>query len=266
MRKYFIFNRLKFLGMNGLLGKIWTLPLEMGLSFENKLLINTLNSHSFNVAFKDQYFHEALMKSDILLPDGHGVVIALRFLEGEKVKKIAGYDLFIYEIKQLNSIGGKCFFLGSTEKVLNLIEKKITTEYPNIKVKSFSPPFRSNFSVDESAHMIKLVNEFEPDVLFVGMTAPKQEKWALAHFEALNAKHVGCVGAAFDFFAGTKKRAPFWVIRLGLEWMYRLLSEPRRLWERYLIGTPKFIYFILKEKINKSSISNKANSFPYSTN
>jgi N-acetylglucosaminyldiphosphoundecaprenol N-acetyl-beta-D-mannosaminyltransferase len=239
--------------MNNLIAKTWALPLEMGSNFEKKLLINTLNSHSFNVAIKDPSFFEALMKSDILLPDGHGVVFALRFLEGKKMKKIAGYDLFIYELKQLNRIGGKCFFLGSTEKVLKLIEKRIAAEYPKIKVRSYSPPFKSEFSDVESAQMIKLVNEFEPHVLFVGMTAPKQEKWASAHFEALNARHIDCIGATFDFFAGTVKRAPDWMIRLGLEWLFRLLSEPGRLWKRYLIGNPQFIYFLVKEKLKKKS-------------
>jgi N-acetylglucosaminyldiphosphoundecaprenol N-acetyl-beta-D-mannosaminyltransferase len=243
--------------MNKLLAKTWRYPLELGSSFEKKLLISTLNTHSFNVALKDREFYDSLMQSDILLPDGHGVVLALRFLENIRVKKIAGYDLLIYELSQLNIIEGKCFFLGSTNKVLDLIEKRILVEFPNVKVKTFSPPFMPEFSAEMSNQMIELVNEFEPHVLFVGMTAPKQEKWAHANFEAINAWHVDCVGATFDFFAGTVKRAPDWMIFWGIEWLFRLLSEPRRLWERYLIGNPKFLLFLVKEKYKKERESKK---------
>ncbi len=234
--------------MEKLLSKTWTLPLEMGGTFEKKLLINTINTHSYNVALKDQGFYDALMKSDILLPDGHGVVFAIWMLEGKWVKKIAGYDLLVYELNQLNSVGGKCFFLGSTPKVLQLIEKRMSHEYPQVIVKTYSPPFKPEFSADDNEKMINAVNKFEPHVLFVGMTAPKQEKWAAAHFEALNAMHVGSIGASFDFFAGTIKRAPGWMIWLGFEWLFRLVYEPKRLWERYLIGNPRFIYSVLKQK------------------
>lgn len=237
--------------MNELLLKTWTKPLDTGSGFEKKLLVNTLNSHSFNIAIKDQAFYNALLKSDILLPDGQGVVLALCFLKGQRVKKIAGYDWLVYELKMLDAIGGRCFFLGSTEKVLRLIKQRVAIDYPNVKVETFSPPFKPEFSAVENAQMIKAVNEFEPHVLFVGMTAPKQEKWAAAHFEDLNAMHIGSIGASFDFLAGTVKRAPGWVIRMGFEWLFRLLSEPRRLWERYLLGNPKFVFYILKEKLKK---------------
>ena len=96
--------------------------------------------------------------------------------------------------------------------------------------------------------MIQAVNEIEPDVLFIGMTAPKQEKWAYHHFKALNTGHVCCIWAVFDFYAGTVNRAPQWMIKLGLEWFYRLVREPKRMWRRYLIGNVKFILLVVKEK------------------
>jgi N-acetylglucosaminyldiphosphoundecaprenol N-acetyl-beta-D-mannosaminyltransferase len=100
--------------------------------------------------------------------------------------------------------------------------------------------------------MIDIVNEVNPDVLFVGMTAPKQEKWAYQHFGELLAGHVCCIGAVFDFYAGTVKRAPNWMILIGMEWSYRLIKEPRRMWRRYLIGNALFIGNILKEKMRYS--------------
>jgi N-acetylglucosaminyldiphosphoundecaprenol N-acetyl-beta-D-mannosaminyltransferase len=239
--------------MNKLLLKTWTLPLQLGSKYDKKLLINTINSHSYNVALNDYEFYNALMKSDILIPDGIGIVYALRFLYNIKIKKIAAYELLLYEFESLNKTGGKCFFLGSSDKVLNLINQRISKEYPKIKVSSFSPPYKPVFTDEENDQMINAVNSFTPDVLFVGMTAPKQEKWAAAHFEKLNAGHICSIGAVFDFYALTIKRAPAWMIRHGLEWLYRLIVEPRRMWRRYIVGNPKFIWFIIKEKFKSST-------------
>jgi N-acetylglucosaminyldiphosphoundecaprenol N-acetyl-beta-D-mannosaminyltransferase len=238
--------------MNTLLLKTWTLPLEIGGKYDKKLLINTINSHSYNVALNDPEFFNALMKSDILIPDGIGIVYALRFLYGTRIRKIAAYELLMYELDNLNKGGGKCFFLGSSEKVLNLISRRLAVEFPDIKVSSYSPPYKPVFTAEENNQMVAAVNSFSPDVLFVGMTAPKQEKWSAAHFEKLQAKHICSIGAVFDFYALTIKRAPAWMINLGLEWLYRLMAEPVRMWRRYVIGNPKFMWFIIKEKFKTS--------------
>ncbi|MCU0473439.1 MAG: WecB/TagA/CpsF family glycosyltransferase [Bacteroidales bacterium] len=238
--------------MNKLLSKTWTSGLKMGEKYEKKILINTINSHSFNVALKDIEFYNALLKSDILIPDGIGIVFALRFLKNIKIRKIAAYDLMIYEFENLNKVGGKCFFLGSSDKVLDLVKKRAAIEYPNISIATYSPPYKPVFSEEDNKVMIQAVNEFSPEVLFVGMTAPKQEKWSAANFEKLNVKHVGCIGATFDFYAGTVERAPEWMVRIGMEWLYRLIMEPKRLWKRYIIGNPKFIWYVLKEKFKSS--------------
>lgn len=226
---------------------------------QSKKLINTLNAHSYNLARKDEEFREALKNSDVLLPDGIGIVLATRVLTERKLSKIAGEDLFYHEMKRLNSQGGKCFFLGSTEKTLKLICKRAKTEFPQLQAFYYSPPFKTHFSEEDNNAMINAINEIEPDVLFVGMTAPKQEKWAYKHYQLLNANHICCIGAVFDFYAGTIKRAPKWMINAGLEWLYRLLSEPKRLWRRYLIGNTLFIVQIIKEKF--SSGKNKTETF-----
>ncbi|MDD4008255.1 MAG: WecB/TagA/CpsF family glycosyltransferase [Fermentimonas sp.] len=219
----------------------------------SKKLINTLNAHSYNTLKKDVFFREAIYASDMLLPDGISVVLAMRILKGEKLKKIAGADLFQYEMQRLNSINGKCFFLGSTPKTLKLITERAKREYPGIQVYSYSPPFKPVFSEEDNKAMIDAVNEVEPDVLFVGMTAPKQEKWSYQFYDELKAGHICCIGAVFDFYAGNIKRAPDWMISAGLEWLYRLLSEPRRMWRRYIIGNSLFVYEILKEKFLSSN-------------
>jgi len=216
---------------------------------QSKALINTLNAHSFNTVQKDEEFNSALQHSDVILPDGIGVVWATRILTGEKLQKIAGCDLFYYEMERINTQGGSCFFLGSTEETLLKILQRAAKEYPNVKVFGYSPPFKTEFSEEENSLIITAVNTVQPDVLFVGMTAPKQEKWAYRNYDQLQVGHLCCIGAVFDFYAGTVKRAPKWLIQIGMEWFYRLIKEPRRMWRRYLIGNVKFIGYIVHEKI-----------------
>jgi len=221
------------------------------ISLEIKTIINTINPHSYCVAKNDIEFRKALLDSDVLLPDGVGIVFAAKFLKGEKIKKIAGYDIFLFLLEKLNQIGGTCFFLGASEKTLALIHLKIEREFPDVKVSSFSPPFREVFSDEENDKMIKEVNNFSPDVLFVGMTAPKQEKWVFQNKSHLNPKVICSIGAVFDFYAETVPRPSKLWINMGLEWLPRLVKEPKRLWKRNFISTPVFLFDILKEKISR---------------
>lgn len=214
---------------------------------DEKLLITTINAHSYNVACKDTFFSEVLKNSDVLIPDGISIVLAIKLLTGIKLNKIAGADLFFYEMNRMQQKHGKCFFLGSSETVLNKINEKINHEYPHVSLKTYSPPYKKEFSDEDNAKMIHEINAFQPDVLFVGMTAPKQEKWAYTNLHQLQANHICCIGAVFDFYAGTVNRAPSWVIKIGMEWFYRLIKEPRRMWKRYLIGNTKFIFHIVGE-------------------
>lgn len=214
----------------------------------NKTIINTLNAYSFNTAQTNRKFNNSLQNSDILLPDGISIVLAVRWLTGTKLLKIAGADLFKYEMERLNLSNGKCFFLGSTESTLKKIMIKASYDYPNTEVNTYSPPFKKEFSKDESEAMINKINAIQPDVLFIGMTAPKQEIWANQHSKQLKVGHICSIGAVFDFYAGNIKRAPAWMIKFGFEWLYRLINEPSRMWQRYLIGNSIFIYYIICEK------------------
>lgn len=218
---------------------------------DQKLLINTINAHSYNVAKRDDKFLEALKNSDVILPDGVGVVLGYKLLN-IKVKKIAGADLFYYEMKQLQESMGSCFFLGSSESTLLKIRERMAKDFPGVRVQTYSPPYKATFSNEENEAMVQAVNRFQPDVLFIGMTAPKQEKWAYEHFQSLDAKHVCCIGAVFDFYAGTVKRAPQWMINMGLEWLGRFIKEPRRMWHRYLVSSPVIIIDSLLYKLKKT--------------
>lgn len=231
---------------------ILTSRAELAKLPEGKLLINTINAFSYDNARKDVLFSEALQKGDVLIPDGISIVKACRFLNAKSQPKerIAGWDLFEYEMGKLNRVGGKVMFLGSSDAVLNLIRRRVAEKYPKIEVDTYSPPYKPVFSDEDNEAMISAINHSNPDLLWIGMTAPKQEKWAYTHLDRLDVHcHIGTIGAVFDFFAGTIKRAPERWQRVGLEWLYRLLSEPRRMWRRYFIGNAKFIYYIMLEKI-----------------
>lgn len=218
---------------------------------EGKLLINTINAHSFNTAQNDDLFAEALMKGDVLIPDGVSIVKACRWLKAKSQPKerIAGWDLFDFEMKRLAQRGGRCMFMGSSENVLSRIRERAAVDYPNIEVVTYSPPYKPEFSQEDNAAIVKAINDACPDLLWIGMTAPKQEKWTYSHWDELDIHcHVGTIGAVFDFFAGTYKRAPVWWQKNSLEWFYRLMKEPKRMWKRYVIGNPLFLMNIKREK------------------
>ncbi len=218
---------------------------------EGKLLINTINAFSYNNARRDVLFEEALTKGDVLIPDGISIVRVCKWLNAKSQPKerIAGWDLFEFEMNKLNQKGGKVMFLGSSEKVLGLIKEKAAVEYPNLEVVTYSPPYKSKFTVEDNLKMVGAINDANPDLLWIGMTAPKQEKWAYSNWDRLKIHcHVGTIGAVFDFFAGTYKRAPMIWQKLGLEWLFRLLAEPRRMWRRYIIGNALFLLLVFREK------------------
>lgn len=218
------------------------------INFYSNKIINTINPHSYCVAKKDKLFNEALKSSDILLSDGIGIVLAEKFLNGNSIEKIAGFDLFMLLMHKLENEKGSVFFLGSNQETLNLIKNKTSTEFPNVKVNFYSPPYKSKFSSTENIEMCNAVNSFKPDVLFVGMTAPKQEKWVHRFKDNLEAKNICCIGAVFDFYAGNIERSSDFWINLGLEWLPRFLKEPKRLFKRNFVSTPKFILEVLSIK------------------
>ena len=228
---------------------------------EGKVLINTINAHSFNVAQKDDLFAEALRCGDYLIPDGASIIKACRWLgaKSQPKERIAGWDLFTFEMQRLEDRSEKrtandkrlsVMFMGSSEKVLALIRKKAAKDYPSLDVVTYSPPYKPEFSEKDNADIIKAINDADPDLLWIGMTAPKQEKWTYQHWKELNIHcHVGTIGAVFDFYAGTAQRAPLWWQEHSLEWLYRLIKEPKRMWRRYVIGNPLFLWNISKERV-----------------
>ena len=239
---------------------------------DGKVLINTINAHSYNLAQKDLLFAEALCTASnqsatvsnncvkYLIPDGASILLACRFLKAkcQPKERIAGWDLFSFEMDRINKSEKvphskpRVMFLGSSDKILALIRERAAIDYPNMDIVTYSPPFKQEFSEEDNRAMIQAVNDADPDLLWIGMTANKQEKWAYSHWNDLIIScHVGNVGAVFDFYARSTPRAPQWWQEHYLEWFYRLLQDPKRMWRRYLIGNNLFIWFILKEKFGR---------------
>jgi N-acetylglucosaminyldiphosphoundecaprenol N-acetyl-beta-D-mannosaminyltransferase len=211
------------------------------------------NPHSLVVASGDPVFNAALKNADILLPDGTGVVMASKIFNVPVMEKVAGYDFFLaLSASAEQSRGLRYFFLGSSEHVLDRIVSRLNLEYPSIAVCGiYSPPYKESFSETDNITMVEAINAANPDVLWVGMTAPKQEKWIYANRERLNVPFIGAIGAVFDFYAGTKVRSSVFWQKLGLEWLPRFMKEPKRLWERNIKSTPIFISWVVKEKVRQ---------------
>jgi len=212
-------------------------------------VVNTINPHSYIETKSDSSFYDALQDSDVLIPDGSGIILAARMVNQVKIGKVAGADLFYESMKQLSTRKGKVFFLGSSDNVLNLMSEKGYEEYPNVSVQTLSPPYKEKFDQSDIDSFIKAINTFKPDVLFVGLTAPKQEKLIHQIKSKIDVKMVSGIGAVFDFYAGVVIRPhPFW-LRLHLEWLIRLIGEPKRLWRRNFFSTPLFLFEIFLTKL-----------------
>jgi N-acetylglucosaminyldiphosphoundecaprenol N-acetyl-beta-D-mannosaminyltransferase len=223
---------------------------EIGKDIECRTL-SCINPHSYCIAKRNSDFFAALQNADWIIPDGVGIVLASRLLRGSIRQRITGSDVFTALNIRLNEIGGSVFFLGSSESTLRCIRDRMQLDYPNVDVAgTHSPPFKSSFSSLDNEMMVNAVNEASPDILWVGMTSPKQDLWISHNLARLNVKFAASVGAVFDFYAGSVNRAPEWMQKAGLEWLHRSLLSPSRLGRRSLLSNPEFLIdlfsFIIK--------------------
>ena len=208
------------------------------------------NPHSLEVAIADPDFQKALNNADLITPDGVGIIIASKILGGRISSRITGSDIFWKLSETLNKNGNySYFFLGSTYSNLEKIKRRMNGEFPNIEIAgTFSPPFKSEFTKQDNRLMIEKINRVKPDVLWVGMTAPKQEKWIYTNKGNLDVKFIGAIGAVFDFYTDTVTRSHPWFQKHGLEWLPRFLKQPRRLWRRNFVSNPMFLLRILWQR------------------
>lgn len=213
------------------------------------------NVHSVVTTTSDVEFKIAVNNADMATPDGAPVAWALRRLGFPGQERINGPDLMMKYLEHAERIGQSVFFYGSTESTLARLKVALAGRFPGLQIAgTYSPPFRP-LSREEDEADVRMINDSGANVVFVGLGCPKQEKWMADHRGRINAVMVG-VGAAFDYHAGVIKRAPLWWQRNGLEWLYRLGSEPRRLFKRYMITNTLFVIGLIRQFVtSKLSVS-----------
>jgi N-acetylglucosaminyldiphosphoundecaprenol N-acetyl-beta-D-mannosaminyltransferase len=198
---------------------------------------------------QDIEFKVAVNNADMATPDGAPVAWALRRLGHPRQERINGPDLMMKYLSEAEQCGQVVFFYGSTEATLTQLRAVLLRQFPKLRIGGvYAPPFRP-LSKEEDDRVVHLINESGAQVVFVGLGCPKQEKWMAAHRGRIQAVMIG-VGAAFDYHSGVVKRAPLWWQQHGLEWLYRLGSEPRRLFKRYMVTNTLFIFGFLRQFIS----------------
>jgi N-acetylglucosaminyldiphosphoundecaprenol N-acetyl-beta-D-mannosaminyltransferase len=223
-----------------------------------KALFTTINTFSIMVAQKNPEFLQHFKGADVVLPDGMGIVLAVRSLGKTCPERIAGPEFVDALLPKANENKFSVYFLGSTEENLRKIERSVSEKYPAIRVAGcYSPPHASldKFNHDE---IVAAINRTRPDILLVGMTAPKQELFLSRNFEKLDVSFMIGVGASFDYLAGVKLQCPKLIGRLGLEWLYRLIHSPKHVWKRE-VTIPLFIYHFF----TKQFFARRKQQIPY---
>ena len=198
---------------------------------------------------KDEEFKVIYRQALLALPDGMPVMWGAKFLGTPLKQKISGSDLFPEFCKVTADKGYKMFFMGGRPGAVTRTKELLEKRYSKINiVGTYCPPFGFEKDEAENAKIVKMINQARPDVLFVGLGAPKQEKWLYRNYNELNVPVSAGIGITFEYMAGMVTRAPLWMQNVGLEWFWRLMMEPRRLWKRYLVYDMQFFWLILKQK------------------
>lgn len=206
------------------------------------------NVHTTVMAHDNEDYQTIQNSAAMALPDGKPLSVVSRKRGHKNAERVTGPDL----MGELFAVTGeralRHYFYGATEETLELLKIKLQEKYPGIQIVGmYSPPFRP-LSEEEDKAVVEKINEATPDIVWIGLGAPKQENWMHAHQGKVNAVMVG-VGAGFDYHAGNIKRAPKWMQKCSLEWLYRLMQDPKRLFKRYFVTNFKFLYLILMENI-----------------
>lgn len=206
------------------------------------------NVHTTVMAHDNENYRNVQNSAALRIPDGKPLSVVSRKRGFKEAERVAGPDLMGELFEESPKSGLRMFFYGSTDDILSELKEKLLEKYPDIKIVGmYSPPFRK-LTEEEDLRDIEMINNTLPDIVWVGLGAPKQEVWMNRHQGKINAVMIG-VGAGFDYFAERIKRAPKWMQKMSLEWLYRLLQEPGRLFKRYFVTNTKFLYLVFKENI-----------------
>lgn len=219
------------------------------ITYKGASYITFTNVHVIITALKNGLLKQALYEADLVAPDGMPLVWAGKTVGKNLIERCSGPDIMKRLIEISEEKGYTHYFYGSTDETILELKKQLREKYPNLKiVGTYSPPFRELTAI-EDLEITEEINNLSPDIIWIGLGAPKQEIWMNEHKNKINRGVMLGVGAAFDFIANTKKRAPLWMQKIGLEWLFRLLSEPGRLWKRYLVTNFLFVINILTKGV-----------------
>lgn len=211
------------------------------------------NAHSVVTATDDAAFAAAVRQADMATPDGAPVAWLIGRQTGRAQQRINGPDLMWRYFAEGARRGGPVFLYGASEETLQALRSRLSQAFPEVSIAgTYSPPYRP-LTAEEDGKVVEMINSSGATTVWVSLGCPKQEKWMAEHRGRVQAVMLG-VGAAFDYHAGTIKRAPLWLQRNGLEWLYRLASEPRRLWKRYLVTNLMFIFLAARQLLSGAPV------------
>lgn len=201
------------------------------------------NVHTTVMAHDDAQYHKVQNSAAFVLPDGKPLSVYSRKHGFPEAERVTGPDLMLELFARENGL--KHYFYGSTPETLSMLEEKLRAQYPHLQIVGMvSPPFKK-LSEEEDAEAVRKINESGADIIWVGLGAPKQENWMYDHMDKVDGVMIG-VGAGFDYHAGNIRRAPMWMQRMSLEWLYRLLQDPKRLFKRYLVTNTRYLWLTRK--------------------
>lgn len=214
--------------------------------------ITCVNHYYLNLIYKNFDYKNEVNNIDFIHPDGIGVQLAYCILTNFQkfTSRVNGSDLYFHLLDELNNQKKSIFLFGDSDEVLNKVLVFIKKKYPEIILLGK----QNGFSKINNDNFIKKINDLCPYMLFVGIGAPRQENWINTYKDKLKASKIIAIGGGFRVIGGDRKRGPMWMRRIGLEWLIRLLTEPRKLWKRYILGIPLFIYRIIKYKFRTNQI------------
>ncbi len=219
-------------------------------SIKTRISVTPVNC--LTAANQDEKLKAIYNSADFVLCDGVPVVWASHFLGTPIKQRITGLDFLPLYIEACAQKGYSMFFLGAKEGVAKELARVMQEKHPSLKIVGvYSPPFAATFSDEENHKMLAIVNAAKPDILWVSLTAPKQDFWIADFFDQLDVKIAVGVGGAFEVSAGLIDRAPVFYQKNGLEWFYRFIKEPKRLFRRYFVEAPLIIPLLLKQRFNK---------------
>lgn len=217
--------------------------------------ISVANTHVVMEAQQDPSFRELINSAELCVPDGMPLIWCGRIRGHELRRRVYGPELMLTFCRETAAKGYRHYLYGGASEATAQLVKYLQQSCPGIQIAgSYSPPFRP-LTREEDDDVVQSINSAVPDVLWVGLGCPKQERWIYEHRERLTVSVMVAVGQAFDLLSGRKKPAPVWMSENGLEWLFRLLQEPRRLWRRYLVYNTKFIYSMSLELLGVKRIN-----------